>query len=354
MRSIEASTQSYERWLRREVDVVEDDIAAKHELMSDDAFTFFRGAYYRWLEAIATWCPGLDAPAVPSVGDLHVENFGTWRDGEGRLVWGVNDFDESESLPYTYDVARLATSAVLATKHADWNASPEEICARIESGYRGRLERGPRPFVLGARHQRLGDMVAAALPAPKAWWKDTWPKGKPEVELPDGALAAVDAVAPQPSWRYAVRRRRAGVGSRGRPRFIAVGDRDGARVAREAKQAAPPAGRWLGRPASPSALELPHLVRARDPFAVRVAGWQARRLAPDCVKLELEHLARMRDATKLLESMGEETANVHAAAGADAIAAVAEDLRRRDRDWLLAAATVLADAAREDHRRFAA
>jgi len=32
---------------------------------------------------------------VLAVGDLHVENFGTWRDAEGRLIWGVNDFDES-------------------------------------------------------------------------------------------------------------------------------------------------------------------------------------------------------------------------------------------------------------------
>src|SRR5260370_32652719 len=47
---------------------------------------------------------------VLAVGDLHVENFGTWRDAEGRLTWGVNDFDEAYPLPYTIDLARLATS----------------------------------------------------------------------------------------------------------------------------------------------------------------------------------------------------------------------------------------------------
>jgi hypothetical protein len=35
------------------------------------------------------------APVVTGVGDLHVENFGTWRDADARLVWGVNDFDEA-------------------------------------------------------------------------------------------------------------------------------------------------------------------------------------------------------------------------------------------------------------------
>jgi uncharacterized protein (DUF2252 family) len=49
-----------------------------------------------------------------AVGDLHVENFGTWRDTEGRLVWGANDFDEVASMPYTIDLVRLVTSAILA------------------------------------------------------------------------------------------------------------------------------------------------------------------------------------------------------------------------------------------------
>ncbi len=49
-----------------------------------------------------------------AVGDIHVENFGTWRDAEGRLVWGVNDFDDAARMPYAIDIVRLATSAVLA------------------------------------------------------------------------------------------------------------------------------------------------------------------------------------------------------------------------------------------------
>src|SRR5216683_5892811 len=41
------------------------------------------------------------APQIVAVGDLHVGSFGTWRDGEGRLCWGVDDFDEAYPLPYT-------------------------------------------------------------------------------------------------------------------------------------------------------------------------------------------------------------------------------------------------------------
>ena len=52
-------------------------------------------------------------PKVLAVGDLHIENFGTWRDSEGRLVWGVNDFDETWRLPYTQDLVRLTTSTLI-------------------------------------------------------------------------------------------------------------------------------------------------------------------------------------------------------------------------------------------------
>ena len=40
--------------------------------------------------------------------------FGTWRDKEGRLVWGVNDCDEAARMPYAVDLMRLVTSAILA------------------------------------------------------------------------------------------------------------------------------------------------------------------------------------------------------------------------------------------------
>ena len=49
-----------------------------------------------------------------AVGDIHLENFGTWRDADGRLVWGVNDFDEAAEMPYALDLIRLATSALVA------------------------------------------------------------------------------------------------------------------------------------------------------------------------------------------------------------------------------------------------
>lgn len=63
---------------------------------------------------------------------MHVENFGTWRDVEGRLVWGVNDVDEAAALPYTSDLVRLATSAELAD---GVKVKLPAICEAVLDGY---------------------------------------------------------------------------------------------------------------------------------------------------------------------------------------------------------------------------
>jgi uncharacterized protein (DUF2252 family) len=61
---------------------------------------------------------------VLGVGDLHVENFGTWRDVEGRLVWGINDFDDANVIPYTGDLVRFAASAHSAIRGTHLRIGP--------------------------------------------------------------------------------------------------------------------------------------------------------------------------------------------------------------------------------------
>jgi hypothetical protein len=350
--SVASASDRYEHWLRAQVTVVEEDLAHKHELMREGVFAFFRGAYFWWLGTVAVRAPQLDAPSMPSVGDLHVENFGTWRDGEGRLVWGVNDFDESEELPYTYDLARLATSAILAIDDAGLELAAEDACAAILAGYAEGLERGGEPYVLAGKHGALAALVEDALPKPERWWQKRLEDDTPAEPLPAGAIAALAQIAPSGDWHYDARRRVAGVGSLGRPRYVAIGDRDGAPAARELKQLAPPAGRWLDRPATPSALQSRHIVRSPDPLYRIHDGWLARRLAPDCVKLELDEIKHGAAQQQLFESMGRETANIHLGAATESARAVRGDLARRGATWLTRAATTLAEHAHEDWRDF--
>src|SRR5262249_36788594 len=110
--SFEAANAAYELWLAKQCEVVKGDLRRKHKRMRENTFAFLRATYFRWARRIEAVCPDFaDAPAVLAVGDLHLENFGTWRDAEGRLVWGVNDFDEAAVMPYAYDLIRLMASA---------------------------------------------------------------------------------------------------------------------------------------------------------------------------------------------------------------------------------------------------
>ena len=87
--------------------VIEADLQFKHRQMRKEPFLFFRATFYRWAQQWPDVCADLrQAPKILAVGDLHVGSFGTWRDAEGRLCWGVDDFDESWPLPYTNDLVR--------------------------------------------------------------------------------------------------------------------------------------------------------------------------------------------------------------------------------------------------------
>src|SRR3984893_15130338 len=143
------ATELYEAWLAKCTPIIEADLAFKHQQMSADNFSFMRATFYRWVELWAEYCSDLaKAPIVLAVGDLHVENFGTWRDQEGRLVWGINDFDEAFSLPYTNDLVRLAVSAHLAISADRLVLRPADACEAILKGYSRQLKGGGRPFVL--------------------------------------------------------------------------------------------------------------------------------------------------------------------------------------------------------------
>jgi uncharacterized protein (DUF2252 family) len=161
------ATKLYEEWIGRRLQLIPADLDFKHQQMRTGAFPFLRATYYRWAQI---WRNEVkeDArgPAVLAVGDLHVENFGTWRDCDGRLIWGINDFDEVSTLPYSNDLIRLATSALLAKMAVDRKAG----VAAILDGYAQSVEAGGLPFVLAEHHPLLRQMATARLHDPEGYW----------------------------------------------------------------------------------------------------------------------------------------------------------------------------------------
>ena len=139
--------------------------------MAEGAFPFLRATFYRWVQTWPAICPDLAAaPTVLAVGDLHIENFGTWRDAEGRLIWGVNDFDEVYPMPYTIDLVRLATSVCLAIEVEHLTLLPEDACKAILKGYEEALSEGGRPFVLAENYPVLREWATARLRDPCVFW----------------------------------------------------------------------------------------------------------------------------------------------------------------------------------------
>jgi hypothetical protein len=356
MMNIVKATRKYEDWLRLHIRIVEQDLQFKHEQMAAGLFPFFRGTFYRWLQMWPVGCPELDrVPHILSVGDLHVENFGTWRDTDGRLVWGVNDFDEACLYPYTMDLVRLATSALLATRAEHLTMKPKESASAILEGYRHVMEDGGRPFVLEESHEWLRAIAESKLRDPVIFWQKLDRLPTVRGEIPESAREAIEHLLPATDMRYRLARRRAGMGSLGRVRLVAIAEWRGGRVAREAKALLGSALHWLYPEKAPAeilyAAILRRAVRCPDPYVQMRGHWIVRRLSPHCSRIELEALGTSRGECRLLEAMGRETANIHVGT-AEKRGAILKDLRKRKGNWLLNAAQAMAEAMEKDWREW--
>jgi hypothetical protein len=349
---IEDATRAYEAWMGRFTPIVRADLALKHEHMRSDAFRFLRATFYRWQQRWPAVCHAdFHAPVVLAVADLHIENFGTWRDQEGRLIWGVNDFDEAGRLPYTNDLIRLATSAFLAIEATHLRLAPTEAAEAILGGYTEALRSGGLPLVLEGNHPGLREMALSALRDPGAFWEHMRSGRRLTGTLPRGARKALEVLLPKSIGTYEVRRRVAGVGSLGRPRLVAVAQWQGGWIAREAKARVPSACVWSGALETRAYRDiLKRAVRVRDPYLQIRRRWIVRRLAPDCGRIELANLPKARDEHRLLHAMGKDTANVHL--GSAPARRILNDLGKRPTRWLETSARMMAEETIRDWDRW--
>jgi hypothetical protein len=350
MMDIKASADKYETWLRAQVapDFVEADLDKKHDAMRKDKFVFLRATYWRWAEIILTVCPDLARiPQVLAIGDIHLENFGTWRDEDGRLVWGVNDFDEAADMPWALDLVRLAASALLAD---DNGPSAADIVRAIDAGYRKAIN-NPCPFILDRDHRWLRQMVVL----PEAERTHFWDKfaGDP-VDIPKKFSDALARDFPTPHTDLRQFPRTAGTGSLGRPRFVATAEWFGGPVVREVKILVPSGWTLANAPADTrirTAEIATGLFRSVDPHYRAIDNLIVRRLAPNSRKIDVKDAAGDLTSSDMLAAMGHEMANCHASDPARR-AAIAADIATRDPEWLKDAARAAAQAVEQDFHAF--
>ena len=377
--TIFTSARRYEIWLREQLDdVVEAHLAAKHAKMAKGPFEFLRATYWRWAETIDGVCRNAgialeNMPEALAVGDIHVENFGTWRDADGRLIWGVNDFDEAARMPYVLDIVRLAASAALARVPG---MTEEAICRHVADGYEAGLT-APGPFVLDRDNKWLREKVIVCEDERGKFWKKFDPQSiarkKPE---------KVDPLAPDDvrrRYRKAIERaqpdgieglqyfsREAGTGSLGRARIFGVGRWQGDWVVREAK--AMVRSGWTRAHGGAHRLRCVEIAnglhRSPDPTYHLRGHVLVRRLSPNDFKIEIEQPKGGKNGKKaeeekvkelprdelidarMLAAMGQELGSIHGGAGDPA--GIARDFKARRKAELLAAVrAVAADITRE-------
>jgi hypothetical protein len=352
--SFRRDNKEYEAWLAWHCDVVKKDIKHKHKRMTKNAFVFLRATYFRWANKIGDWCPELmDAPEVLAVGDLHLENFGTWRDADGRLVWGVNDFDEAAPMPYVLDLVRLVTSAQLAPRrHPD--VGDRAAANAVLAGYRAGLD-DPQPALLFEGETWLRDYALPGKGDPEDFWEEVkhYPKAKPPRRIARALIQSLPKGIDRKEVRLCSRRK--GGGSLGRPRYVAVGFWRGGHVLREAKALIPSAWNWarerkMSQKSNFLALSNGRY-RAPDPLLHVRHKFILRRIAGDAEKIELGDNAGAHIHLRLLWAMGFDTASIHAAT-AHASRAIRADLGKRRDNWLNDAATTAAAETRRDFREW--
>jgi hypothetical protein len=99
-------------------------LPVRYGRMAADRFSFLRGAAAVMAADIANG-PSSEL-TVQLCGDAHLSNFGVFRSPERRLVFDVNDFDETHPGPFEWDVKRLAASIAVAAESLNLTAGQQE------------------------------------------------------------------------------------------------------------------------------------------------------------------------------------------------------------------------------------
>jgi len=133
----------------------------KYQLMSQSPFAFFRGA----VPVMAA-----DLSVLPNTGimtqicgDAHVRNMGAFAAPDGRLVFDINDFDETIRGPFEWDLKRMAASLVLAGRESGHkDASAQAAVEKCIGRYATQMHLfSGMPMLEVARHQvhRIGNIL---------------------------------------------------------------------------------------------------------------------------------------------------------------------------------------------------
>ena len=133
----------YNRLIDFNKDLLPEMVQLKYEAMAENAFRFFRGTCHLFYEDLAAAEPLPLSPLAWICGDLHIENFGSYK-GDNKLVYfDLNDFDEALLAPCSYEVVRMVCSIFIAFDNLGFEPAKALNMARLYMrSYSSTLARG--------------------------------------------------------------------------------------------------------------------------------------------------------------------------------------------------------------------
>ena len=223
-------------------------VPIRHGRMIVSPFTFYRGgAAIMAADLAAGPQSGL---RMQTCGDAHLSNFGYFAAPDRRLVFDLNDFDETLPAPFEWDVKRLVASVVVAARDNGHRPKEQKAAARATAaGYRKMIGNAAEMRFLDVWYARIDAeelLQRAAAAAPKARQK------RIARNLAQGAHADEPRLARQVrrAHRRGIPDPRAAAADRAHPRRSKGGDRarhrsGAARLHRDAPARSPPGPRPL-------------------------------------------------------------------------------------------------------------
>ncbi|SDC82299.1 Uncharacterized conserved protein, DUF2252 family [Cupriavidus sp. YR651] len=123
-------------------------LTLKLAAIAADPFAFFRGTNHLYAASMATEADLLQAPTTYVCGDLHVENFGTFKGDNGLVYFDLNDFDDAMVAPLTVDVVRMLSSVMVAGERFGLSEpDTRAACTHMLSEYTTALRAGKPRWV---------------------------------------------------------------------------------------------------------------------------------------------------------------------------------------------------------------
>lgn len=125
-----------------------DMVQLKYKAMSESPFRFFRGTCHLFYEDLAGRKDFPESPLTWICGDLHLENFGSFKGTNRQVYFDLNDFDESMLAPLNWEVARMLTSIYVAFDTLKLKKKwAEEMAVFFLEVYTDRLKKGKAYYI---------------------------------------------------------------------------------------------------------------------------------------------------------------------------------------------------------------